>query len=117
MYLFVYCSSNLYISCSGGQIIEILCFSESPKEALSDGALKSKVNFQPIFDKKPWAIYKWVKRPKLGCFNIFELNTLSCRVFYGLSDNHKIIEFGSPKQKLWPFETSSQHVLTYSVCM
>ena len=36
--------------------------------------------------------YKWVKMPKLGRFKNFKLNTSSYRIFYGLSDDNKIIE-------------------------
>ncbi len=35
--------------------------------------------------------YKWVKLSKSGCFKSFELNTSSYRVFYGLSENRKMI--------------------------
>ncbi len=44
--------------------------------------------------------FKWVKMPKLGCFENFELNTTSYRVFYGLSKNHKIIEIEQAKLEL-----------------
>ncbi len=48
--------------------------------------------------------YKWVKLPKLDHFKIFELNILSCRVFYGLSECVKIIAIGQSEHKLWPFK-------------
>ncbi len=44
--------------------------------------------------------YKWVKMPNLGHFKIFQLNTWSCRVFNGLSENHKKFEIGQPELKL-----------------
>ncbi len=43
---------------------------------------------------------KWVKLSKSGRFKMFELNTSSYRVFYGLSENHKIIEIEQIKLKL-----------------
>ncbi len=43
---------------------------------------------------------KWVKLSKIRPVKIFELNTSSYRVFYGLSENHKIIEIGQIKLKL-----------------
>ncbi len=46
------------------------------------------------FYQKPWT-YKWVKMPNLGCFKIFQLNTWSCRVFNGLSENHKIFKLNN----------------------
>ncbi len=55
----------------------------------------------PSFEKnRGLYIYKWVKLPKSDRFNIFELNTSSYRVFYGLSENHKIIEIEQIKLKL-----------------
>ncbi len=48
--------------------------------------------------------YRWVILSKLGCFKSFELNIPSCRVFYGLSENHKIIRFGQTVFKLWPLK-------------
>ncbi len=41
-----------------------------------------------------------MKLPKLGCF---ELNSLSSRVFYGLSEYQKIIVIGQTEHKLWLF--------------
>ncbi len=48
--------------------------------------------------------YKWVKLSKFSCFEYFELNIPSDRVFPGLSENHKIIQIGPPETKLWPIE-------------
>ncbi len=53
--------------------------------------------------------YKWVKLSKLGCFEKFELNISSDRVFSVLSENHKIIQVGPIKQKLRPLEQNSRH--------
>ncbi len=47
--------------------------------------------------------YKWGKLSNLGYFKIFELNTPSNGIFYGLSENHKITEIRPTKLKLWPF--------------
>ena len=46
----------------------------------------------------------WVKLPKMDCFNFFELNTPSNRVFYRLLENHKIVEIQQAELKLWPFK-------------
>ena len=48
-----------------------------------------------IFDKKPWTEYKWVILSKSDCFEHFKLSTQFYRVFYGLSENKKIIEIRS----------------------
>ncbi len=48
--------------------------------------------------------YKWVKLSKLGCFEIFELNISSDRVFHELSEYLKIISIGRTEHKLWPFK-------------
>ncbi len=44
--------------------------------------------------------YKWVILSKLGHFEYFELNTLSCRVFRWLFEYHKIIEIGQVELEL-----------------
>ncbi len=44
--------------------------------------------------------YKWVKLSKLGGFEKIELNIPFCRVFSGLSEYHKIIDFGPTEYKL-----------------
>ncbi len=41
---------------SVGPMKLILCFSESLERGLSDGALKAKVYFWPVFDIIPWAM-------------------------------------------------------------
>ncbi len=41
--------------------------------------------------------YKWVILWKLGRFKFFNSNTSSYRVFHGLSEDHKIIEFEQEK--------------------
>ncbi len=49
--------------------------------------------------------YKWVKLSKSGRLKKCELNIPSCRVFYGLSEKYKYIQFGPTELKLWPFKT------------
>ena len=44
--------------------------------------------------------YKWAILSKLGRFKNFKLNSSSYRIFYGLSEKHKIIEIGSSELKL-----------------
>ncbi len=44
--------------------------------------------------------YKWVILSNLGCFKNFKLNTSFCRVFYGLSENYKIIKIEQLKFNL-----------------
>ncbi len=92
-------SLNCYNFCLDGRILLILCFSGSLKYGLSNFVKKFNINFQPIFSKKT-VDYKWVKLLKLSYFKIFELNTSSCRVFCGLSENQKISANGQIKQKL-----------------
>ncbi len=64
--------------------------------------------------------YKWVIFPKSGRFKFFELNTPSCRVFSGLSENRKIISIRQTEHKLWLFEDSASsalwsiHIQSYS---
>ncbi len=46
-----------------------------------------------FFEKKTMDyMYKWVKLSKSGNLKKIELNTSFYRVFYRLSENHKIIE-------------------------
>ncbi len=47
----------------------------------------------PILDKKTMD-YKWVILVKFDCFEYFEFNVLSDRVFHGLSECLKIIHIG-----------------------
>ncbi len=57
-------------------------------------AQKNRKSISGPFSAKKTMDYKWVKMSKFGSFEKFELNIPSCRVFYGLSENHKIIDIG-----------------------
>ena len=49
---------------------------------------------------------EWGILSKLGYSEIFELNTVSDRVFCELSEYLKIIEIGQTEQKLWSVKGS-----------
>ncbi len=92
---------------SGGSISTILWFSESLESYLSSGVHIWKITEFANFGQIPWIIYspwskaeKWqiMVRIKLGIFNTPFERSLS-----KLSENHKIIEFGSMILKLWLF--------------
>ena len=47
---------------------------------------------------------QWVILLKTACYEKFELNTSSYRVFYGLLEYHKIITIEPTELKLWRFK-------------
>ncbi len=53
----------------------------------------------------------------LDYFLNFELKLPSDRVFYGLSNYHKIIAIGQTEQKLWPVKDSALSAMPVTVCV
>ena len=60
--------------------------------------------------------YKWVILSKFGCFENFELNKPSCRVFCGLSEYLKIIQIRCTEHKLWTFKVSRTPLSQHATC-
>ena len=48
-----------------------------------------------------YIIYNWGKKLKMDYFKFFELSKPSCRVFHGLSENHKSLKLDQ-QNDLWP---------------
>ncbi len=48
------------------------------------------------------------EKAKIGLFNFFELNTPSDRVFYGLPENHNIIEIRAPEESYCHLKRADQ---------
>ncbi len=68
-------------------------------QQLFDRSLKLCVHIR-YFSWHQMMGYKWVKLLKSDRFIIFELNTSSYRVFYGLFKNHKFMAIEQKKLKL-----------------